>query len=74
MSTTTDTIDLTNDGSEKINEVDNIHEDTPVEESAIDEKNSTELSCVEENAPLLYDYLVTNSLLWPSLSVQFFLI
>ena len=47
MSTTTDTIDLTNDGSEKINEVDNIHEDTPVEESAIDE-NSTELSCVEE--------------------------
>lgn len=72
MSTTTDTIDLTNDGSEKINEVDNIHEDTPVEESAIDEKTQQNYRVWKKNAPLLYDYLVTNSLLWPSLSVQFF--
>lgn len=42
------------------------------EENAIAEPKQIEYRIWKKNAPYLYDYLSTNSLLWPSLTVQFF--
>ena len=44
----------------------------PVEESLIDELTEKKYRIWKKNAPFLYDYLSTNSLLWPSLTIQFF--
>lgn len=38
----------------------------------IDEQTERNYRVWKKNTPLLYDYLVTNTLLWPSLTVQFF--
>ncbi|RCK67401.1 Chromatin assembly factor 1 subunit p50 [Candida viswanathii] len=40
--------------------------------SPIDENTENKYRVWKKNTPLLYDYLSTNTLLWPSLSVQFF--
>lgn len=40
--------------------------------SLIDKETQHRYRVFKKNAPYLYDYLSTNSLLWPSLSVQFF--
>ncbi|KAI3403708.2 MSI1 [Candida oxycetoniae] len=40
--------------------------------SSIDETTERNYRIWKKNAPFLYDYLSTNSLLWPSLTVQFF--
>ncbi|CAK9438224.1 uncharacterized protein LODBEIA_P24810 [Lodderomyces beijingensis] len=45
---------------------------TTNENSAIDEPTERKYRIWKKNAPFLYDYLSTNSLLWPSLTVQFF--
>ncbi|KAK6464014.1 chromatin assembly complex, subunit 3 [Scheffersomyces coipomensis] len=42
------------------------------EESAISEKAQKEYRIWKKNSPFLYDYISTNSLLWPSLTIQFF--
>ncbi|OBA21383.1 WD40 repeat-like protein [Metschnikowia bicuspidata var. bicuspidata NRRL YB-4993] len=39
---------------------------------AIDQATQHRYRVFKKNSPYLYDYLCTNSLLWPSLSVQFF--
>lgn len=41
-------------------------------ESAIDKDTQLRYRIFKKNSPYLYDYLSTNSLLWPSLTVQFF--
>ena len=47
--------------------------DTEIEEtSPILEKAQREYRVWKKNAPYLYDYISTTSLLWPSLTVQFF--
>ncbi|CAH2353087.1 chromatin assembly factor 1 subunit p50 [[Candida] railenensis] len=43
-----------------------------VDVSPIDEGTQENYRTWKKNAPFLYDYLSTTSLLWPSLSVQFF--
>lgn len=43
-----------------------------VEESPIDQPTQENYRIWKKNAPYLYDYISTTSLLWPSLSVQFF--
>ncbi|KAG7666373.1 MSI1 [[Candida] subhashii] len=54
-------------------EVEDIEVETPEEStSTIDEQTQREYRIWKKNAPFLYDYLSTNSLLWPSLNVQFF--
>ncbi|RLV95696.1 Chromatin assembly factor 1 subunit p50 [Spathaspora sp. JA1] len=40
--------------------------------TSIDETTQRGYRIWKKNAPFIYDYLSTNSLLWPSLSVQFF--
>lgn len=40
--------------------------------SLIDEQTERNYRVWKKNTPLLYDYLMTNTLLWPSLTVQFF--
>lgn len=40
--------------------------------SLIDKETQHRYRVFKKNAPYVYDYLSTNSLLWPSLSVQFF--
>ncbi|KAK6454567.1 chromatin assembly complex, subunit 3 [Scheffersomyces xylosifermentans] len=46
--------------------------DVEQEETLIDEDTQKNYRVWKKNAPFLYDYLSTNSLLWPSLTVQFF--
>jgi len=41
-------------------------------ESAIDKDTQLRYRIFKKNSPYLYDFLSTNSLLWPSLTVQFF--
>lgn len=43
-----------------------------IENSAIDKDTQLRYRVFKKNSPYLYDYLTTNSLLWPSLTVQFF--
>lgn len=43
-----------------------------VDDSVIDEATQQQYRIWKKNSPYLYDYLSTNSLLWPSLTVQFF--
>lgn len=40
--------------------------------TSIDQQTQRQYRIWKKNAPFLYDYLSTNSLLWPSLNVQFF--
>ncbi|KAL6452394.1 HAT2 Histone acetyltransferase type B subunit 2 [Candida maltosa Xu316] len=47
-------------------------ESTTEENSNIDETTQQNYRVWKKNVPFLYDYLSTNTLLWPSLSVQFF--
>ncbi|KAI5955901.1 MSI1 [Candida jiufengensis] len=47
-------------------------EDQPSEIPLIDEETEQKYRIWKKNSPFLYEYLSTNSLLWPSLSVQFF--
>lgn len=42
------------------------------ESSAINEESEQKYRIWKKNAPFLYDYLTTTSLLWPSLTIQFF--
>ncbi|KAK6203183.1 chromatin assembly complex, subunit 3 [Scheffersomyces amazonensis] len=42
------------------------------EETSIGEDTQRNYRIWKKNSPFLYDYLSTNSLLWPSLSIQFF--
>lgn len=49
------------------------HVNPDVEEhSAIDQASQHRYRVWKKNSPYLYDYVSTNSLLWPSLTVQFF--
>lgn len=43
-----------------------------VEENDIDEETQQKYRIWKKNTPFLYDYVTTHSLLWPSLTVQFF--
>lgn len=45
---------------------------TVVEHSPIDQQTEVNYRIWKKNAPFLYDYITTHSLLWPSLTVQFF--
>lgn len=51
---------------------DNTEELTVVEHSPIDQQTEVNYRIWKKNAPFLYDYITTHSLLWPSLTVQFF--
>ncbi|EGW33062.1 uncharacterized protein SPAPADRAFT_70982 [Spathaspora passalidarum NRRL Y-27907] len=53
-------------------EVVQMEEDSPEVTTSIDEQTQRGYRIWKKNAPFIYDYLSTNSLLWPSLSVQFF--
>ncbi|CUM66897.1 uncharacterized protein PRCAT00004582001 [Priceomyces carsonii] len=43
-----------------------------LEDSTIDQQTQLNYRIWKKNTPYLYDYISTNSLLWPSLTVQFF--
>ncbi|KAI5966210.1 MSI1 [Candida pseudojiufengensis] len=47
-------------------------DDQPSEIPLIDEETEKKYRIWKKNSPYLYEYLSTNSLLWPSLTVQFF--
>lgn len=49
-----------------------VEEVSQQEDSTIDQTTQQEYRIWKKNAPYLYDYLSTTSLLWPSLTVQFF--
>lgn len=41
-------------------------------QSPIDQQTQTNYRAWKKNTPFLYDYIITHSVLWPSLTVQFF--
>lgn len=54
------------------NMTDVINLDAAEPESALDAQTHHRYRVFKKNSPFLYDYLSTHSLLWPSLTVQFF--
>lgn len=55
-----------------VNEDNNVDAVDVEEQSQIDERTQEKYKYWKKNVPYLYDYMSTNSLLWPSLTVQFF--